>query len=570
MKQILHLVWFDVKALKWWLAAWGAVLTAQVAVYVWSPNPAYTPAGETALSKTWIELLDVSMRYFWLLRIGLAVLIAALVVQRDPLLGTTARWMTLPISRRWLLASKLLTGLFAIILPPTLIAAAAMLLLGLSPVDALHGAWPVAVELATAVLVAFSLAAVTATMTHFLMAAGGGFAFFLLATTAMMTGPAAWWPDASIDVGAWRPVLMAGMPLIFALAVLANQYLTRRIRTSFSIIACAVVLQAGANQVVHGEAAIPPARMVDRALVDPDKVTVTLGLDGLASSTKVRRTGQRDLLVATTTSYVKTAGQPPAVILRPEGIESEMSFGGEAPVRYSVERGNGFRSYDREHGDDNAGRSVEAALGDCVLLRGDPEWGGPGPLVFRLTLTEMPFDAYSRVAAATGTFDAKLTFMALQYRVLGTMPVRPGQSLLSAGERLTVQSVYRTDKPRRGRDSRRIGFRFVSLGDPFFYSWFRGTYFVLRNLSRRQAVYLSPWEDRASLCEVLLGSNGRLSVLTGTLAPRQSSADGQTLFDDEWMKGAELLVVGPEELGTLTRPLHVDNFSLRSATKTWY
>jgi hypothetical protein len=569
VRHILHLVAFDLKALRWWFAAWGALLIALVLDYVAWPTPINAPANATAVAKAWLELLGASEVGLPVLRIGLAVLIAALVVQRDSLLGTTARWMTMPISRGQMLTSKLLTGFLTIVLPPTLIAAAAMLLLGLFPGDVVNASWPVATEHATAVLIAFALAAVTATLTHFVMAVAGGFAVSLLLTTAMTIGPAAWWPDASIDVGGWHPTVILAMPLVSAFVVVIHQYLTLKTRRSVVIIACALVLQAGAIRFVVGEPAAAPTRMVDRALVDPEKISVTIGLDALVSSSGRRGASQPGQSLATISTYVKTAGQPASVMLRPVGIESEIAFPGFAPLRYLLEHHYGVLAFDSTHGDDSVHLSIKAALGESVLMRDDQTW--PGLRAHRLLLTELPFDIYNRMASATGTFSANLTFMAFRYRVLAAIPVRPGQSFTLRSQHVSVVSVYRSDNPKKGRDSLRIGVRITSL-QGFYSFWPSGGYYLLRNASRRQAVYLTPFDDRWGSRDIPLGATGpRLNVATYPFGPMwKPSASGQGLFDDEWMKGAELVLVGPEDLGTLTRRVRVDNFSLRTARTTWY
>jgi hypothetical protein len=568
VRHVLHLVAFDLKALRWWFAAWGALLVALVLDYVAWPSPINTPANATAVAEGWLELHRASEVGLPVLRIGLAVLIAALVVQRDPLLGTTARWMTMPISRGQMLTSKLLTVFLGLVLPPTLIAAAAMLLLGLFPGDVVNASWPVAAEHATAVLVSFALAVVTATLTHFLMAVAGGFALFLLCTTAVTFGPAAWWPDASIDLGGWRPAVMAGMPLVSAFVVVIHQYLTRKTRRSVVIIACALVLQAGAIRFVVGDPAAPPTRMVDRAVVDPEKISVTIGLDALVSSAGRRGASQHGQLLAKTSTYLKTAGQPASVMLRPVGIESEIVLPGFAPWRYSLEHHYGVLAFDPTHGDDSLHLSIKAALGESVLMRDDQRW--PGLRAHRLLLTELPFDIYNRMASATGTFSANLTFMAFRYRVLAAIPVRPGQSFTLRSQHVSVVSVYRSDKPKGDRDSLRIGVRITSLQG--FYSFWSGGYYLLRNVSRRQAVYLTPFNDRWGSRNIPLGATGPfLNVATYPFGPMwKPSASGQSLFDDEWMKGAELVLVGTEDLGTLTRRVRVDNFSLRTAQMTWY
>ncbi len=564
MRQILHLVWFDVKALKWWLAAWGAVLLAQVMGDAVLSSQVYSPTtSAAALAKVGSDLGIASRIGLPVVRIGLVALITARLVHRDPLLGTTARWMTMPIARWKLLTSKLLTALVTLVIPPAVIAAIAVLLFGLLPGDAARAAWPVAAEHGVPVLIAFVLAVVTATLTHFVMAIAGVFALSLL-FAVLLPLSYGWWPTAGIDVGGWRTAILVVVPLLGAAAVIIHQYLTLRTRRSVAMVVCALVLSVGALRFVRAEPSIAPATKVDRTVIDPDSVAVTIGLDDVQTITRQRGYEQ----VATTYAYMKSNGQPSSVILRPVWIDSEVRYPGAATIRSTPDQQGTPLVLDRAHADDVVHQSVQAALEGTRLLRDNPLW--PGPAAYRMFVMEMPFADYSRFATQAGSFSAQVTFRAYRYRVQAAIPVSPGESLTLPTTHLTIVSVGRRDKPSRGRrDTLQIRVRIASLMDPLVWGS-PLSYYVLRNTARRQAVYLTLSYGAGTNRFVPLGRFGEiLRLVTDALEPwRTAPEGGASLFDDEWMKGAELVVVGPEDLGVLTRPVRVDNFSLPAARTT--
>ena len=569
MKQILHLVWFDLRALKWWFAAWGAALLVQVLSYTVVPSRPFSPeANAEAVARVGVSLDAMWRTGLPILPLGLAALIAALIVQRDPSHGTAARWLTMPIPRWQMLASKLLTAVGALVLLPVVIAASALLLLGLFPGDAVRGAWPVAVEHAVPVLLSIALAAVTSSLTHLLMALGGAFALFLLFTASLLPALTSWWPDASIDVGGLRLAVLAGVPLLGAGAAISHQYLTLRTRRSIAIIACSFVLSAGSSWLVRGVAAAPPSKVVDRAVVDPDKVSITFGLDDLRSYSRWRGAPESREQITDAYSSVKTVGQPAHVILRPERVESEIRYTDSVPVRTSPEGQRPWLLGDREHGEDMIHLSIQEALRDTELLRDDSLW--PGRTVYKIELIELPSVAFNRFVTRTGSFSAQVTFRAFRYRVQAAIPVNPGASFTLPAKHLSVVSVGRNRSPSRSRrDNLQIWVRITSFSD-FEYSFQPPSCYVLRNVSRRQAVYLMPFRAATSRSVPLGWTGTTLGVVTSPLEPWWIPPQGtKSPFDDEWMKGAELVELGPENLGVLTRQVRVDNFSLKSVRTNW-
>ena len=83
---------------------------------------------------------------------------------------------------------------------------------------------------------------------------------------------------------------------------------------------------------------------------------------------------------------------------------------------------------------------------------------------------------------------------------------------------------------------------------------------AIRNTSRKQAVLLGA-ESGRQLSSSLAGGISSTQLGTGTKRLRfVVPVDGgrQVELDDEWLAGAELIVLRPEDLGAFTRPLRVE------------
>src|SRR6266536_3842773 len=119
MRLSVHLLRNDVRRFLPLLAGWWIVLAAGTVLDGVRPGLSANPAMRDSLSMLGSLL--------WLANVLIGVVVVALIVQADPLVGTDAFWMTRPISPRALLASKAILLSFTMIVAPVAIEAALML-----------------------------------------------------------------------------------------------------------------------------------------------------------------------------------------------------------------------------------------------------------------------------------------------------------------------------------------------------------------------------------------------------------------------------------------------------------
>lgn len=105
MRLVWHIIWKDVRRLRWPLALWGAVILVQYAV--WHGQRPHDEAGGLRRVTDMVLLL-------WGLHLVLGWLLVPQVMADDPLLEERAAWRTRPISGGRLLAAKL-GGIFVMV-----------------------------------------------------------------------------------------------------------------------------------------------------------------------------------------------------------------------------------------------------------------------------------------------------------------------------------------------------------------------------------------------------------------------------------------------------------------------
>jgi len=235
MNLTWHIVKKDLRALKWPLLLWIALIVAKLGV------------GVVLLNADGTEGLDWFNKMSGLAQVLSAIefvsfVLTAAIIQQDLLVGTTAFWMTRPISGARLLRAKLICIGLVFIVAPVLVTLPWWLgcHYGISEIG-----WAV-IETVAAQAIAVLLGLLWSVVTD-------GFARFLMWTlvtlfaTPMLTAIIAYY--ASRHLGSFQPELVSTRFLLVLLlsiggifVVVVHQFLTRNIGRSIAIIAGTVGL----------------------------------------------------------------------------------------------------------------------------------------------------------------------------------------------------------------------------------------------------------------------------------------------------------------------------------------
>lgn len=544
LRRVSHLVAYDFRSLRRPLVVWGLVLVCESAVLLLGPDRLGA---------------DVNVRFSYatavlVVRFALTAVLAALLVQSDALVGTTAFWRTRPIPRWALLASKLSSAFVLLVASPGLLVLGVLLVLGLPAPDAMRGATAVAGEQAFFLTLAFVGASVTANLAHFVIAGLAGLALVMLGTVILPTLVIAlrW---LLLGLASWNVVVFSVAAMAGAVATTAHQFLTLRTGRSIALAATALVAATVGAGLWRQMPEAGPSHQVDPSLLTAAAVRVELESTSWERVTR-RRGGNREAGWRLAT-IVNQTGEPDAILLTPDAIDATLLIANRHAARWTDSHASGLINSNTPATERSQPyRSLRAALGevDLALPRHaqDPK--------YRVGLIEVGEDIHGRLEEEEGTVDATLTLRAFRYAVTARAPVSPGGRLLMPGFRATIHAV---DLPRSvlaiaaPREGVNLTLRDVKVTDTRPFGRWPPSYFVMHNASRRQAVLMTTHTTKEFGATVGLLSR---YVTTGSFQLEFDPVLSVATFtvDEEWLRGAELLRLEPEDLGVVTRPLRIE------------
>jgi hypothetical protein len=555
---IFHLVQHDIRALRLPLAAWLAVLLAQAAVMAFGPG-LIDPEAPFAAIQSIAGFLSGA-------RLAFTVLLTVMLIQRDSPVGTTAFWLTRPIRPAAMASGKLISAVLLLVALPAVVGWSLFTALGLQQGDVLGGVWQFVIEQIMAVGLSAMGAAITATIPQFAVVAVA--ALLLIGTLTSQARPfiqqlpALPLARAATPLGSWAVVTALG-----TVAVLAYQYARRHLVRAAAAVTCVLVIGVLSALTARASVGVLPIAPLRAGVLDP--AAVGLDVDPLAVRVELGSTTDargRQTSYRYADAILRVSGVPPALVLQPWSIASTWHPGDSPAIQWQRQnRASYRRSVLREmDGDGQPLGSIARALGGTELLK--PVRSEPS--AFYTTLLSLPEAQVSRLASAQGPLDATVTLRAWRYRVVEAVPLAVGSTVTARLGRLTLTAIART------RDGVIVDARYVFLqrvmwtSEDLFGSGGVGSAerLAVRNASRKQAVLLAA-ESGRQLNSSLGGGISSTQLGTGTRRLRfVVPLDGghQVELDDEWLAGAEIVVLRPEDLGVFTRPLKVEWLNLGS------
>ena len=257
--------------------------------------------------------------------VALLVVLAVLIVQGDSPATTTAFWLTRPVGRKTMLASKAATAGLMLVALPAVANATAATANRLPWADVVGVAVFSAIDHAAVVLAAMAIAAATADLAAFALTAVGLFVAFEASLVITRLSPSfitgrGWLTARSTSLVAIALVAVAG------LAVFTFQYLWRSRRlalAALAVVAAAlpVHLSLWDIDLLSRE---PP---LDTRVLRPDVVTVSVGETALRAWTS----GSGEVNVG---AYLAVTSPAPRVLFTPMAIEGRLAVAGNGTVRF--------------------------------------------------------------------------------------------------------------------------------------------------------------------------------------------------------------------------------------------
>lgn len=546
MSLVLHQFKKDCLSLRWLLFVWGVLILLQSFL-----------VGTAGLGASdWIGHLAYKMAaaVIPLLQSLLVVIMVPLLVHEEPLVGTSAAWLTRPLSRRTLLGSKALFALAVFVIPPLAAELGLLAASGVSPSDmALAGA-EILLTQAALVVGAAALASVTPSFARFVVWAVALIAASMLLGLALGIGqlygnPDKLWRLADPELLRAQKVVGLFLTLLLGTTVVVHQYLTRRTRRSVLVGGGGLVLLT-AVQVAWSGGLPPPPPLSPRgfdasqveASVKPETVDATDALSLRASTTP------RKMVSAA----AECKGIPPASFCRLEELRAALKYpDGKIVAVQGLGGRPSFRSFDPH--------ALETALGGSAISSSSFLAAGGVWDMF-----EVDGSAYDERGKIPALLQGEGTLSVQQYRVAAELPLQRGASYRSGSEQVVISDVLRGPGSCRVLlRERKIHLLFSRPAQaliPLPSFGFGGrVFYVLWNRERRQAFL----NDRPNIDWPAFGSSQRLSHDAVALVyTSQSLFQKNPPLDDAWLSGAVLARVETFDLGRVDKPITVADFVL--------
>ncbi len=401
-----HIAWKDLRQHRLWIAAYLAVVVIR-AVLVGS--------GVDAALRDQRALASLGMAYVVLSVLHLALLVTTAVqlVQGDRLVGTTAFWLTRPVSRGALLASKAGVALALLVAVPVVLDGF-VVACRVAPLDALGAvAEGVIIRLAV-VLPIMTLAAVTGDLAVFVVAAiATVFGTLALQVLLQWLKLAAW---KSNDLVSSLIILVAIFAAVGSLTALVYQVFTRRTRrTVLIIVACIVLALSAVNRL--DRPFVTASRALEPGWIDLARVSVALTAAAPAPLPGPLNAERPWQLMA----RYEVRGSTPNLVLRPFGFRTTVTLAdGQVERTDAVQqlgwevRGLGSRLVHKD--------LVEHLLGDVQLLDARNVTEG----ISERAVAKLTPGAYRVYSERGGRVETDVTLGALAYQACRDLPLAAG------------------------------------------------------------------------------------------------------------------------------------------------
>lgn len=546
LRTVRHLVRTDTRSLVWFVSAWCALLVVQAALIGYGAGKWPTmPQGVPYQPEVVLILVKGLM----------TVVLAAMVVQRDPAVGSAAFWRTRPIGWVTMWGGKVSWIAAWVVLAPALVGALLMALLGIGFSDAWWTAWLVVVEQLFFVGLALMAAALTETFAHLLIAGLAGLAVYVAVMTVVTRWLDVMLPEFELTAPLTPQTLLALLFAAVGVVILAVAYAGRRIVAlallAGGVMAATILMSSVRHPSFPFTQPVRNAPFAGadtiRLAVPPESMRASPG--GLIRSDAGWSSGARMYV----SGSIDVSGAAPEVMFTVVGVRSTVHLANGSSVRWQSSRVGGTSVGGPALRDSAPYRSTRVALGDPDLAI-PPSARNITP---SLTLTEMPKASYDSAVKDSATMNAEISLRAYRVAIENRLPLRDGARVRAQRSAWTLIGV-----------ERRRGSVFVTLRGATVDQWYRyrggiGGEVVLHSPQRHQAVS-STHTTRASSWLTMGFAFERAGTETRTdeFVPGDGPGARFTI-DDQWLAGAELVFLGTEELGTFTKTVRLEGITLK-------
>ena len=548
MKQVLHIVRKDFRHLRFYLAGWLGLVILRAAVIGYGP---LDPSIWNFSSFNYYEVLA------WFPQICLLAIMIARLVQDDSLVGSTASWLSRPISGGKLLASKSLFLVLAVILPLFVVE---LLLLGFHGVtlpDVFRSIPQILAFELLLVSVLLLLAALTRNLVHVaLLGLLGvvGWMWFYNFSRSLFFKQVDLGDSFGITLATSREVAFMLSHLAVAGFVIGHQYLTRRTGKSATL-AGSGLLAIGLFTVIWSWDFVAFGQRLDRRIVDPEQSTLRIEKGSLRFFRRVQSQPLKRSMGLM--GNISLEGLPPGVHAIPEQVVSQVSFGSREETHSSrrghpyTYEGDGFwwrvNHPPRLH--EERANILSEALGGIDFLAGVRR-----PILeYVPELLEIDEESYDLHAGTQSDLTVKVGFL-VQSNDVATFPLKRGARYDRGSDHVEILRVT-TNENSLVIEMKESRHRLIQ-------DRMKSRWYLLRNPAARQALlsegslaYAILTPPMAPLAFPMLG------VSHSSLYFPLPSTDPPV--DAGWFEDAELVRIETRNLGRFSKTIRMENLVLK-------
>ena len=557
MSMLTHLIAADVRRHRLLLAAWLAIVVANAIVGGVQPI-----LSTDALARS-VDILGTLLQLTQTLLI--LVLIPA-VVQTHPLVGSDAFWMTRPIPPDTLLVAKVLLLGVVTVAAPTAAEAVLMAVYSVPAAQIASVAAQTALYKTFWITLLMTAAALTPNLTRFVLVCGGvlaALALYLAVTVTMFMTRMSDLPAAAGEGDVGEPTAGFALNVLVVLVCLATLVVQFRSRSRLrsvpvgvtGLVLALVIESMWPWPVLRPRLEVPSWARAEAALqlnASAESVQVNEAMSPFSQHMAWRTARARVGLAGIEPNWSANARvlQAGLRLQGGGGLDSNLS-GIPVPAQFEGSEEPPMRRVFRQL------LGVERLV-DSASPRGE--------LAFVFFLRDSDF---RRLAPATGTYRGRFEVKLTSHELEGTLPLRSGATHQDGAYRLVVSGAEHSPTSvsilAHESDATSIFDRRPTRDHSFY----------LRNRRAGEALagFARDFSEGSFLSGLLPFHAGRQTSgfrargLVIRFPPGYGEEKESLSIDDEWLEGAELVVVRTIGQGSVERMLEIADFPLRATSK---
>ena len=565
MKTNLIMLQFEKDIRHHWLllASWGLILAIQPILNIIPFSGLVSSQIVTAFS-----MMIVSVQAL------LIVVMIPLLVHEEPLVDSTAFWLTRPLSARTILPAKALFVVLLIVLPALAAEITGFMMSGFSFRQILPGIPEIIIEKLVFVIPLLIIASLTRNFSIYAITCVTIFIsiYFilpLLGWILIVFGPHAFLYGSyhlgttpTLGLTASRKVVADLVLILTGSFIVYCQYKTRNTRRSivYSIVLITIFLLVKWFWPLDVLYYYQASSSVKKETPSTESISVTANGFHRQNLGAIGRGLHKMYLNA----YLEVLNVPP-------GYAAKIKKAKSAKIVFPDLTVSGSSSTPPTNpADILAPSDIDVEVLHFVLNNAEVLNAEKKPQI--CTMISLRKDDFSKCAGKTGVYSADLVFSTFKYKIIAELPLEKGASCMDGSKRTTLMRVKQVDGGCEiSVSSKKINLVFAANPDrgktylekmTDLENFFNlgGNYVLHNSQDNSVCVPSSMTPNPFEFIARLYGLSGRTENSSCDLEFKMPFEEGRKA--EEWLRNAKLVVLGTEETGEVTKPFKIENFSM--------